>query len=275
MPAPLTTLSSTWDLVAGPYTQNVAPHFETFAEFALDDAAVEAGNDVADVACGPGTLALKAVARGAKVKALDFSPGMVEELKKKSSTMTSRDLDVVVGDGQALPWPDKSFDAAFSMFGLMFFPDRDKGFRELLRVLRPGGRAVVSSWVEISEVPLLNDALTTLMQAASAISGEPVQPPPPRPGLSVADDYTREMGGAGFADVNVEQRSVLVPFASPTALLEWMTGSMAPVVLMKKSWGDARFAEVFLRWKVSMMEKHGALPVELPLVALMGIGRRP
>lgn len=276
MPAP-TALASTWDLVAGPYTDNVAPHFLTFAHFALDDAKDAGqdvdGKDVVDVACGPGTLSLLAAQRGAKVRALDFSPAMIERLRQRAQAAgadVAARVDAVVGDGQALPWPDQSADAAFSMFGLMFFPDRDKGFRELWRVLRPGGVAVVSSWIEVKEVPLLRDALVSLNTAMK----QPA-PAPPRPGLSLADDYVREMGGAGFTDVVVEQRSALVPFASPTALISWMSSSMAPVVLLRESMSTAAWDDVFLRWKVELMTLQGGLPVELPLIALMARARRP
>ncbi len=270
---PPTALASTWDLVAGPYTDNVAPHFDTFAGAALDmaaDVGVDVdGKDIVDVACGPGTLSLQAARRGARVRALDFSPAMIERLTARAAAEGAT-IDAVVGDGQSLPWPDASADAAFSMFGLMFFPDRDKGFRELARVLRPGGVAVVSSWVEVKEAPILHDALVTLNTAMKRPA-----PAPPRPGLSLTDDYTREMGGAGFSDVVVEQRSALVPFASPTALLQWMSSSMAPIVLLRQSMAAAAWDEIFLRWKVELMTLHGAMPVELPLIALLGRGRRP
>ena len=53
---------------------------------------------------------------------------------------------VDVMDGQALDLPDAYFDAAASMFGLIFFPDLDAGMRELTRVTRPGGRVLVGAW---------------------------------------------------------------------------------------------------------------------------------
>jgi ubiquinone/menaquinone biosynthesis C-methylase UbiE len=58
-------------------------------------------------------------------------------------------------DGQALEFGDNTFDFAYSIFGLMFFPDRLKGFREMHRTLRPGGRAAVTSWAPVEESPLM------------------------------------------------------------------------------------------------------------------------
>ena len=97
-----------------------------------------------DVAAGPGTLAFIASAAGAHVTAIDFSPDMIDRLRARS-VREGVQIEARVGDGQALPFDDATFEHAFSMFGLMFFPDRAKGFRELCRVLVPGGRAVVSS----------------------------------------------------------------------------------------------------------------------------------
>jgi ubiquinone/menaquinone biosynthesis C-methylase UbiE len=52
-------------------------------------------------------------------------------------------------DGQNLLFPDTEFDFAFSMFGLMLFPDRCKGMAEMFRVLKPGGRCAISTWTPI------------------------------------------------------------------------------------------------------------------------------
>ena len=113
-----------WNLLASAYEAEVLPSFRHFAEESLRLAAPPPGAPLADVACGPGTLALLAASRGFAVDALDFSPEMIALLERSAR---ERGLDGVrarVGDGQALPYPDGGHGAAFSLFGLMFFPDR-------------------------------------------------------------------------------------------------------------------------------------------------------
>ena len=94
------------------------------------------GSRIVDVACGPGTLSVLAAQAGHQLDALDFSRPMITKLTERMMALGVRAIKSHVGDGQALPFPDGTFDAGFSMFGLMFFPDRAKGFAELRRVLR-------------------------------------------------------------------------------------------------------------------------------------------
>ena len=137
-----------WDLVAVDYTAQSLPYFETFSREALRLAALPPKARVADIAAGPGTLSLLAAAAGATVNAIDLSPRMVNEFRARVAAAGLGDtVDVQVGDGQRLPFESGAYDGAFSMFGLMFFPDRAAGLREMKRVLKPGGRGVISSWI--------------------------------------------------------------------------------------------------------------------------------
>ena len=104
---------------------------------AIELANIPASARVIDVATGPGTVALALAPRVREVCALDFSSGMIEQLERESARRGLTNVRAVVGDGQSLPYADGAFSAGFSMFGLMFFPDRARGYRELARVLAP------------------------------------------------------------------------------------------------------------------------------------------
>lgn len=99
---------------------------------------VQQGERVLDVAAGTGTSS-KAIARaGAEVVALDFSPGMVAEGRKRNP-----DIEFVEGDAQALPFPAASFDAVTISFGLRNVNNPQVAVGEMYRVLKPGGRIVI------------------------------------------------------------------------------------------------------------------------------------
>ncbi len=96
------------------------------------------GDRVLDVCCGTGDLALEAERRGGRVVGLDFSERMLERARRKSGT-----IEWVQGDALHLPFEDGAFDAATVGFGVRNLDDLEGGLRELVRVLRPGGKAAV------------------------------------------------------------------------------------------------------------------------------------
>ena len=222
-----------WDLVVPEYMRELMPVFETFSQEALVHAGVERGSRVVDVAAGPGTLALLAARRGAWVTAVDFAPRMIAALRERAAA-EGLDVEALVGDGMAMALPDRAFDAGFSMFGLMFFPDRPRGFRELRRVLVQGGRAVISSWAPMERSPAMNVLYRSLVELVSG-GGAPRDGMMP---LSNPETCQREMSGAGFIDVAVHEVSAHIEYASTVAMVEAMVRSSAPVALARKALGE-------------------------------------
>jgi len=102
---------------------------------------------VLETACGTGivTRALRdAIPPGAHLTATDLNVGMGDIARAKFGP----DEGVVFreADAMALPFPDASFDAVICQFGVMFFPDKEKSYREVHRVLAPGGKYLFSVW---------------------------------------------------------------------------------------------------------------------------------
>jgi SAM-dependent methyltransferase len=125
--------------------------FLEWAPRLAEAACVRTGQRVLDVACGTGVLA-RALAdrvgpRGAVV-GLDINAGMLEVARRRTPGIEWRQ-----GAAEALPFADSSFDAVVSQFGLMFFRDRAVAIREMMRVLRPGGRLAVAVWDSLDRTP--------------------------------------------------------------------------------------------------------------------------
>src|SRR6188768_1946660 len=195
-----------WSLVADDYTLELLPMFELFSKDALALAPTPVGAKLLDVAAGPGTLTLLAAESGRSLSAIDFSPEMVKNLKRRLNG-AQLGADVRLGDGQALPWGEAEFDAAFSMFGLMFFPDRGKGFGELLRVLKPGGVAVVSSWAPFEGI--FKSTMNAMQQVMPDIPFGKGKGP-----LGEPEELAQEMTSAGFSDVRVVPKTHAIPAES-------------------------------------------------------------
>ena len=262
------TQPESWQRVATAYAAEVAPTFEPYAARALALAALPPGAAVADVACGPGTLTLLAARAGARVSALDFAPAMVAALEARLA-LEPLPVTAQVGDGMAPPWPDGTFDAAFSMFGLMFFPDRHRGLRGLHRILRPGGIAVVSSWHPLDQVPLIGAAFGALL---AQLPG-----PPPVAGafpLSQAEDCHAEMAAAGFESVAVEAVAHTITYPSTAAL--WQTMARSNVVLagLQAALEPALWNQMWGRVLEHLEATFGAGPQHMTMTAWLTSGRR-
>lgn len=255
-----------WDLVAPEYVRELMPVFETFAWDALTRTGVTRGTRVVDVAAGPGTLALLAARAGARVTAVDFSPRMVAALREGAAA-AKLEVETLLADGMALPFKDRSFDAGFSLFGLMFFPDRVRGFRELHRVLVPGGRAVVSSWVPMERSPEMN----AVYLAFGALMGGS-----PRGGMMPLSDPAscqQEMAEGGFRDVAVHEVEARVEYSSTDRMLDMFVRSSAPMVLARKALGE-KWDGLLHTLRERVLKELGSGAQRLTFTAYLTVGTR-
>lgn len=100
---------------------------------------------ILDVACGTGDFSIAAVRAGVKeVTGIDISEKMLEigRQKVQKSGLEKR-IDLRVGDSEQMEFEDASFDAVTVAFGVRNFENLEKGLREIRRVLKPGGKAII------------------------------------------------------------------------------------------------------------------------------------
>lgn len=260
---------SPWDLVAEEYVEFTTPFFQRFARAALERAGLPAATPVLDIAAGPGTLALLAAGQGYRVTAVDFAPRMLEQLRVLA-VRSGLAVDTRVADGQALPFGDGSFAAAFSMFGLIFFPDRGKGFAEMLRVLVAGGVGCISSWQPMERFPLLSDAFAAI---ATLLPDFPFGRG--RAPLGEADEIVNEMAAAGFTSVVVEEVSASAELQSLAEAWQFIRRGSAPFALLERRLGESAWQSLEHRLLAMLSEKYGVGPQTLTMVANLGLGRKP
>lgn len=106
--------------------------------------APQPGMRILDMAAGTGTSSLPLVRAGAHVVAADFSPGMLEVGRVRHGGVP--DLEFVEADATVMPFPNETFDAATISFGLRNVVDPSAALAEFLRVLKPGGRLIITEF---------------------------------------------------------------------------------------------------------------------------------
>lgn len=176
----------------------------------LDRLRVEPQESVLDIACGTGAVIrrLATVAHGGRLVGTDLNAAM---LKIARSINTERPIEWVEGSALDLPFSAKSFDVVLCQLGLQFFPDRPLALREMVRVLRPGGRVGLSVYSAIERTPAAYAFVRALDRRLGPDSSrtkraEHVFPDP--------DEVKSLMEGAGFSDVNVATVTKQINFPS-------------------------------------------------------------
>lgn len=135
-------LRATW--TAGDFAE-IASSFETGAEDFVIRLDIDRGSSVLDVACGNGNTAIPAAKAGAEVTGIDIAPYLIEQaIERAAAAGVTAEFDI--GDAEALPYEDSSFDTVITMFGAMFAPRPEVVAAELTRVCRPGGTIAMANW---------------------------------------------------------------------------------------------------------------------------------
>ncbi len=127
--------------------ENVAPMLAPVHEQLAELLPAGPGVQWLDLATGTGALAQLAARAGAEVTGVDLAPGLIETARQLAEE-EGLDIRFDVGDAEALPYADASFDVVSSAMGFVFAPDHARASNELARVCRPRGRVGFSAWHE-------------------------------------------------------------------------------------------------------------------------------
>jgi SAM-dependent methyltransferase len=189
--------------------------FGEWATRVADAAQIEPGQRVLDVACGTGILAREAALRTGPtglVAGLDVSPGMLAVARQLTPAVKWRE-----GAAESLPFPDESFDAVVSQFGLMFFSDRRQALREALRVLDSGGRLAVAVWDSLENNPAYAAEVALLERLAGRAAADALRAPFV---LGDRDDLSTLFADAGVASAAVATGQGRARFPSVGVMVE-------------------------------------------------------
>ncbi len=264
-----------WDALAAGYDEYFTPINMHLSEDALGRVDLRPGMRFLDVAAGTGALSIPAAARGAEVLATDISPAMIEYLQARARRDGITNLEARVMDGHALDLDDDIFDVSGSQFGIMLFPDLPLGLRELVRVTKPGGRAVVIAFGPPPKLEFLGFFLGALKAVVPGFTGLPMDPPPLP--FQVADPQRlgSALTDAGLEDVRVETTTHRMEFHSGAHFWNAILTSNPIASMLTADLTPETTTEV-KRVLDGMLREHagGSGPAVLDAEVNIGIGRK-
>ena len=174
---------------------------ETLAE-AVD---IRAGERVLDVAAGNGNATLAAARRFADVTSTDYVPDLLDNGRTRAAA-EGLEVNFQVADAEDLPFPDGSFDVALSTFGAMFTPDHARPAREMLRVVRDGGRIGLANWTPEGFIGQLFKVVGAYIPPPAGLKS---------PALWGTEPHIVELFGAEAADIRTTRRNFNFRYRSP------------------------------------------------------------
>jgi ubiquinone/menaquinone biosynthesis C-methylase UbiE len=271
-------LHTMWDGVAPGWEENadfVDGRTEELTLAILEAVSLEQGNRVLELACGPGGLGLAAAERvgsDGEVVLSDISPQMVAIAAARAEARGVSNVTTAVLDLERIDQPDSSYDAVLCREGLMLVPDPEGGAREIRRVLRPGGRAMISVWGPRERNPWLS----AMLDAVGAQIGGTI-PPPGIPGPFSLDSREKLLGalsGGGFEDVAINE--VEAPWKG-ASFDEWwsVTSALAgPLTKVLEAQPPEAIEAIRSRAHDSLSKYETEDGLEIPGLTLVGTARR-
>jgi SAM-dependent methyltransferase len=212
------------------------------SERLVELAGVKAGGRVLDVAAGYGEPAVTAARRTGpegSVVATDISAEMLAFGRARAAAAGLDNVEFLERDASSLDFPEASFDAAVSRWGIIFEPDAEGAARRVRGFLRPGSRMAIASWGEPDQVPFLSIPMRTTMERFG-IAPQPLGTPGPlsRPTPAAIAGL---LEGGGFTDIATEHAEVVFDFDSPAHFTAYVRAISAPIqAMIRQHAGDAQ-----------------------------------
>ncbi len=226
---------SVWNSPAGRYDE-ISRSIADAIEHAVERLQPRAGERVLDLATGTGWGSRVIGQRfpGVRVTGADIAEQMLDYARTMAATLRL-EIDYQHADAEKLPFADGSFDAVISTFGVMFAGNPEAAAAELARVVKKGGRVVLSTWKHDSNVFHMFGVMKQFMPP-------PPQPAPPSPFAWGKAERLHELLDANF-DVEIEEGTNHYRYASGEQAWNLWVNHYGPSKTLAANLDDARRAD--------------------------------
>lgn len=255
-----------YDTCLGPFL------FEFYAKDLARRVEVPVGSRVLEIACGTGitTRALRAaLPESVEIVATDLNEPMLEHARSACEDLPNVCFEQA--DAMTLPFGDASFDAVVCQFGLMFFPDKPQGLREVHRVLKPGGSFTTNTWGSLDANPVIRVVESAVGRYLDG--GPPAFFAVPF-GYHAHATIRADLTAGGLADTALEV--VRTEGQSPAAkalATGFVEGSPGLAEIQER--GNAAVPDIVAAVAADLAQAYGDAPLRAPLEAIVVSARRP
>jgi SAM-dependent methyltransferase len=211
-----TSQQSTW--AEGEYGR-IGVRLQIVGESLVEAVDLRSTDNVLDVAAGNGNASLAAARRFADVTSTDYVRELLEQGLQRAEA-EGLSMLIQVADAERLPFKDGEFDVALSTFGVMFSPDQHRVAKELLRVVKPGGRIGLANWTPDGFVGELFGVVGRFVPPPAGIA------PPAAWGT---ETRLVELFGPKAADIRVQRKQFVFRFLSAEHWIDFFRAYYGPV----------------------------------------------
>jgi len=247
--------------------------FEPYAVDLTDRLKSDTLHQVLEIACGTGRVTnhlVKVLAKDGLLIATDLNTGMLEIAKEK---ITDNKIRWQVANAEELPFDDAAFDHVICQFGVMFFPDKLKAFREVYRVLQPGGTFLFNTWDDLKHNPtslLVQEVMAEVFKETVPEFMERVPH-----SFYNQDEIKQWLQEAGFDTINLE----IVSKTSSCVNLEYLINGFlngTPLSVFLKQQPDDLQAAVWQQLKERIMSRseNGHMEVQMQAIVCQALRRK-
>jgi ubiquinone/menaquinone biosynthesis C-methylase UbiE len=241
----------------------------------VEMAEIEPGDTVLDIATGigePAVTAAKRVRPNGKVIATDISPQMIEIAKSRARSLgLDGVMEFRVSDAEMLDFPNSSFNAILSRWGLMFLPSLPTALNKIRQLLKPKGSFAAAVWSYPAKVPMLDLAFSTVRKEINAPA-----PPAGTPGpfaLANSEALKNSFVQAGFKHVRVEVIDITIGFDSADSYTRFQQQITAPIQAMLANHTEEKRKHV---WEAVVdavsqyADSHGRVNLDNEVICVVG-----
>ena len=265
------------------FTGSIPENYDTYLgpllfEFSAADMATRVARAldgparVLEVACGTGISTRHlagALAAGSEICATDLNPAMLEHAAKVNGDLPG--VRYATADALDLPDPDDSYDAVVCQFGIMFFPDKLAGMKEMYRVLKPGGLVAVNVWDSFEQNPAVGIVDRVIKEAFADDPPSFLELPFGFHDLAAGEAL---LAAAGFQTVVSDHVGAAVDVADHAdAARGFITGN--PTILEIEARAAVDAEDIIGRAGEALARAFGPAPAKLPFRAVVFTARKP